>query len=166
MPTTYDLMQQARYLLGLIEADEGVLSETTERELKNWLAVSEDKVHACFAARKRIDAEADVLRDEERRLAIRRRALETASDRIGELATGILLEREQMGEPPKVKTSHYSAWLQDTQAVSGPDDVSSWPQEWTRTKVEPDRLMAMKALTAGETRDGFGVVTRRSIRWR
>lgn len=166
MPTTYDLMQQARYLLGLIEADEGVLSETTERELRNWLALSEDKVHACFAARKRIDAEADVLRDEERRLASRRRALEAASDRVGELATQLLMEREQMGEPSKVKTPHYTAWLQETQSVSAPDDLAAWPERWTRTKVEPDRVMAMKALTSGETREGFAVVTRRSIRWR
>jgi len=166
MPTTYELMQQSRYLLGLIEAEEGVLSSDTEAELRNWLAISEDKVHACMAARKRIDAEADMIRDEEKRLAGRRRAFEAASARVVQLATDLLLEREQLGEPSKVKTSHYTAWLQDTQSVEGPEDVSAWPSSWTRTKVEPDKAMAAMALSSGDQREGFRIVTRRSIRWR
>jgi hypothetical protein len=39
--------------------------------------------------------------------------------------------------------------------------------EWTRTKIEPDRSSALKAIKAGdEAPDGFSIVQRRSVRWR
>lgn len=167
MPSTYDLINQARYLLTIIEADEGVLTETTEAELLNWLAVSEDKLHACLAARKRIDSEAELLREEEKRIAARRKALETASDHILELATGLLLERETMGEEPKVKTSHYTAWLGETQSILGPDEVSEWPEAWRRVKVEADKSAALREAKNGATLPtGFHLVTKRSVRFR
>lgn len=167
MPSTYDLINQARYLLTIIEADEGVLTETTEAELLNWLAVSEDKLHACLAARKRIDSEAELLREEEKRIAARRKALETASERILELATGLLLERETMGEEPKVKTSHYTAWLGETQSILGPDEVSEWPEQWRRIKVEADKSAALReAKNGAQLPTGFHLVTKRSVRFR
>lgn len=167
MPSTYDLINQARYLLTIIEADEGVLTEATEAELLNWLSISEDKLHACLAARKRIDSEAELLREEEKRIAARRKALETASDRILELATGLLLERETMGEEPKVKTSHYTAWLAETQSILGPDEVSEWPEAWRRVKVEADKSAALReAKNGAQLPSGFRLVTKRGVRFR
>lgn len=167
MSSTFDLINQARYLLTIIEADEGVLTETTEAELLNWLAQSEDKLHACLAARKRIDSEAELLRDEEKRIAAKRKALENASDRIMELATGLLVERETMGEEPKVKTSHYSCWLAETQSLVGPDEVTEWPEQWRRVKVEADKATALREAKAGaKLPAGFGLVTKRSARFR
>lgn len=167
MPSTYDLINQARYLLTIIEADEGVLTEATEAELLNWLSISEDKLHSCLAARKRIDSEAELLREEEKRIAARRKALETASDRILELATGLLLERETMGEEPKVKTSHYTAWLGETQSILGPDEVSEWPEAWRRVKVESDKSAALReAKNGAQLPNGFHLVTKRSVRFR
>jgi len=167
MPSTYDLINQARYLLTIIEADEGVLTEATEEELLNWLSISEDKLHSCLAARKRIDSEAELLREEEKRMAARRKALETASDRILELATGLLLERETMGEEPKVKTSHYTAWLGETQSIIGPDEVSEWPEAWRRVKVEADKSAALReAKNGAQLPTGFHLVTKRSVRFR
>lgn len=167
MPSTYDLINQARYLLNIIEADEGVLTETTESELLNWLALSEDKLHACLAARKRIDSEAELLREEEKRIAAKRKALEAASDRILELATGLLFEREAMGEEPKVKTSHYSCWLAETQSILGPDEVSEWPEAWRRVKVEADKSAALReAKNGAQLPNGFHLVTKRSVRFR
>jgi hypothetical protein len=167
MASTYDLINQARYLLTIIEADEGVLTETTEAELLNWLAQSEDKLHACLAARKRIDSEAELLREEEKRIAAKRKSLESASDRILELATGLLLERETMGEEPKVKTSHYTAWLGETQSIVGPDDVTDWPEAWRRTKVEADKSAALReAKNGAKLPTGFSLVTKRSVRFR
>lgn len=167
MPSTYDLINQARYLLTIIEADEGVLTEATEAELLNWLSISEDKLHSCLAARKRIDSEAEMLREEEKRIAARRKALEAASDRILELATGLLLERETMGEEPKVKTSHYTAWLGETQSILGPDEVSEWPEAWRRVKVEADKSAALReAKNGAQLPTGFHLVTKRSVRFR
>lgn len=167
MPSTYDLLNQARYLLTIIEADEGVLTDTTEAELLNWLAQSEDKLHACLAARKRIDAEAELLREEEKRIAAKRKALERASDRVMELATGLLVERETMGEEPKVKTGYYSCYLAETQSLVGPEEITEWPEAWRRVKVEADKATALReAKNGAKLPHGFGLVTKRSARFR
>lgn len=165
--STFDLINQARHLLTIIEADEGVLTEATEAELLNWLSASEDKLHACLAARKRLDSEAELLREEEKRIAARRKALETASDRVMEFATALLLERETMGEEPKVKTPNYTAWIADTQSILGPDEVSQWPEQWRRVKVEADKAAALReAKNGAQLPTGFHLVTKRSVRFR
>lgn len=165
--STFDLINKARYLLTIIEADEGVLTETTEAELINWLAISEDKLHACLAARKRIDSEAELLREEEKRIAAKRKALEAASERVMDLATALLVERETMGEEPKVKAPGYTAWLAETQSIAGPDDITEWPEQWRRVKVEADKAAVLREAKSGATLPaGFSLVTKRNARFR
>jgi hypothetical protein len=84
-----------------------------------------------------------------------------------ELATGLLIEREAMGEEPKVKTSHYTAWLAETQSITGPDEITEWPQQWRRVKVEADKAAALReAKNGAKLPTGFALVSKRSIRFR
>lgn len=167
MATTYELLEQARAVLACLETEAGVLTPEAETQLFAFLDGSADKLAACMAIAKRLDAEAELLKSEEMRLRDRRHALENGVDRVRGYATDLLVAREALGEEAKVKTASYTAWLQTTESVQGPDDVAYWPMEWTRTKVEPDRSSALKALKAGDVApDGFGIVQRRSIRWR
>lgn len=167
MPTTYELMEAARAVFACIDSEAGVLTPEAEAQLIAFLEGSEDKIAACIAVAKRLDAEAELLKSEEMRLRDRRHALENGVDRVRSFASDLLLTREQLGEEPKVKTASYTAWLQTTESVQGPEDVAYWPMEWTRTKVEPDRSSALKAIKAGsQAPDGFGIVQRRSVRWR
>ena len=167
MTTTYDLLVQSSYLLAFIEAEAGVLTPEAETALLDWLAASEDKLHGCLALTRRLDAEASLLKEEEARLKSRRQAMETAEERVKQLATALLLAREELGEEPKVKTSHYTAWLAETQSVTGPEDVSEWPETWRRVKTEPDRAAALKAAKAGaDLPAGFRLESKRGVRWR
>lgn len=167
MASTYDLLVQSSDLLSFIEAEAGILTPEAETALQDWLAGSEDKLHACIAVARRLDAEGDLLKAEEARLKSRRQAMEAADDRVRQLAAALLEAREALGEEPKVKTSHYTAWLAETQSISGPEDVSAWPESWRRIKVEADRSAALKAAKSGaELPDGFRLETKRGVRWR
>ena len=114
-----------------------------------------------------VGSEAGMCRVEEARIKARRQALESAEERVKQLATALLVAREELGEEPKVKTAHYTAWLAETQSVAGPEDVSEWPETWRRVKTEPDRAAALKAAKAGEELpSGFRLESKRGVRWR
>jgi hypothetical protein len=167
VPSTYELLVDSSRILGSIEAEQGVLTPEAEEALLAWLESSTDKLHSCMALAQRFDAEATLLKHEEARLRGRRQAMESAEERVKQLATALLVAREELGEEPKVKTAAYSAWLAETHSVSGPEDVSEWPETWRRVKVEPDRAAALKAAKAGaELPSGFRLESKRGVRWR
>jgi hypothetical protein len=115
---------------------------------------------------RRLDAEAEFIRAEEKRLAERRKGYEVAGERIRDLAAALLEAREKLGEEPKVKTPQYTAWLQETESILAPEDITDWPAEWTRTKVEPDKRAALAALKAGTSKPGFCISRKRGVRFR
>lgn len=167
MSSTYDLMRGAARVQMEIEENSGLISEDTAAFLSTWIVESEDKVLACMHLVRRMEAEAELLDEEEKRLRAKRKTCEGVVDHVKALATGLLIAREAMGEEPKVKGPTYSAWLAETQSIVGPDDVSAWPESWRRTKVEPDRAAALKAAKAGqELPEGFTLESKRGIRWR
>jgi len=167
MTTTYDLMRGAARVQMEIEENSGLLSEETAAFLTTWIEQSEDKVLACMHLVRRMEAEAELLEAEEKRLRQKRKTCENVADHVKALATGILLARETMGEEPKVKGLTYNAWLAETQSIVGPEDVSAWPESWRRVKVEADRSAALKAAKSGaELPDGFRLETKRGVRWR
>jgi hypothetical protein len=166
VPSTYELLVDSSRILGSIEAEQGVLTPECELALAAWLESSEDKLHSCLALSRRLDSEATLLKEEEARLKARRQAMESAEERVKVYATALLVAREELGEEP-VKTAAYSAWLAETQSVSGPEDVSEWPETWRRVKTEPDRAAALKAAKAGaELPAGFRLESKRGVRWR
>ena len=166
MSSTYELLATSRSLLDMVETEGGVLTVEAEAVLQDFLVKSEDKLHACLAVMRRAEAEADLLKAEEKRIAERRKAYELTVERVRDLAAYILEAREQMGEEPKVKTAHYTAWLGESESVVGPEDITDWPAEWTRTKVEPDKAAAKAALKAGAAAHGFAITKKRSVRFR
>lgn len=167
MTTTYDLMRGAARVQMEIEENSGLLSEETAAFLTTWIEQSEDKILACMHLVRRMEAEAELLEAEEKRLRQKRKTCENVAEHVKGLATGLLVAREALGEEPKVKGLGYSAWLAETQSIAGPEDVSQWPETWRRTKVEPDRAAALKAAKAGEALpEGFTLETRRGVRWR
>lgn len=167
MTTTVDLMRAASRILLDIEDNSGLMSDECVDLLNVWIEQSEDKIHACMHLVRRMEAEAELLEAEEKRLRQKRKTCENVAEHVKGLATGLLVAREALGEEPKVKGLGYSAWLAETQSVSGPEDVSAWPETWRRVKVEPDRAAALKAAKAGEALpEGFTLETKRGVRWR
>ena len=167
MPSTWDLVEQARKLMLLIDEDQGVLTEETEAALAVWINGAEDKVGACVVAARRFEAEADILKEEEERLYRRRKAVEQAKERCRGYAQFMLEELEQMGNEPKVKGPNYTAYLQTVESIEYPEDIAQWPLNWRKTVVTPDKTAAQVAHRQGEVLPpGFEVVHKRSLRMR
>lgn len=167
MTTTYDLMRGAARVQMEIEENSGLLSEDTAAFLTTWIEQSEDKVLACMHLVRRMEAEAELLEAEEKRLRAKRKTCESVGELVKAMATNLLLAREMMGEESKVKGPTYSAWLAETVSIAGPEDVSEWPEVWRRVKVEPDRAAALRAAKGGaELPYGFELKATRGVRWR
>ena len=142
-----------------------LLDEATR--LIDGLAVDiPDKLNAYRGVAVRMEAEARTLREEEQRLASRRRAAESGVERMRAAAAGMLVGWRELGHEPKIKTAEGTYWLQESQSIRGPERVEDWPVEWQRVTVAPDRAAASKAAKAGTLPEGFGVVTSESVRWR
>jgi len=164
--STYELLTMSRDLLDMVETDNGVLTVDAEKTLIDFLVKSEDKLYACMTVIRRLDTEAEFIRAEEKRLAERRKGYEVAVERIKDLAAALLEAREKLGEEPKVKTPQYTAWLQETESIFAPEDITDWPTEWTRIKVEPDKKAALADLKAGKSKAGFCIMRKRGVRFR
>lgn len=125
-----------------------------------------DKLDAYRAVAVRAEAEARTLREEEQRLASRRRAAESLVERLRANAAVMLDGWRELGHDPKIKTTEGTYWLQESQSIRGPERVEDWPAEWQRVTVAPDRAAAAKAAKSGALPPGFDVAVSESVRWR
>ena len=125
------------------------------------------KLEALRAVCTHLDSEAKMLREEEKRLAGRRRGRETAIERVRSYAAGILSARRLAGMEPKIKTESGTFWLASSTRLEGPKSVDRWEEAgWSRTEVKPDKIAAKAALEDGAQVDGFELVTSEAVRWR
>ena len=126
-----------------------------------------EKLDKLRAVATRMQAEADLLKEESRRLSKRVKSIETAVSRCRGFAGGILKARRLAGDDPKVKTPEGSYWLARSTSIEGPQHISAWEEHgWVKTRVEPDRAAAKKALKTGEVIDCFMLTLNESVRWR
>ena len=127
----------------------------------------EEKLERLRAVSLHLDAQAKMLRDEEKRLATRRRALESGVSAVRRYAGDILKARREAGYEPRIKTPSHSFWLAMTTSLVGPEHVSAWREQgWTRPEEKPDKTAATKALKGGAEADGFRLAASESVRWR
>ena len=167
MPSAWELVEQARRLMAVIADDGGVLTDDTEEALAAWVNASEDKVGACIHAARRLEQEQAILKDEEDRLASRRRALAAAEERVRGYATSMLLEMETMGMEPKLRAPSYSVWLGESESLHVPEDPKLWPEEFVRVSKSVDKRGLTEAVRQGAALPlGFELVKRRSVRFR
>ena len=115
----------------------------------------------------RLESEARMLRDEEVRLAKRRKALLGGVERVRDYGAGILQGRRSVGLDSKVKTASGTYYLQTSTRLVGPGHISPWREQgWVRMKEEPDKPAAREALAEGLQVDGWKMVEEEGIRWR
>jgi len=174
--TSYDIVK-AYHRIGEI-MDAAAHFETRSEEIeqldKEALALLEalgtetpGKLEALRAVCTHLDSEVKMLREEEKRLAGRRRGRETAIERVRSYAAGILSARRQAGMEPKIKTESGTFWLASSTRLEGPKSVDRWKEAgWSRTEIKPDKAAAKAALEGGAQVDGFELVSSESVRWR
>ena len=161
--TAYELTLQALRLVARM-GEEGVDPD----EIETWCGEGDAAVERRRFVVKRLEIEMAAAKTERDRFSERMARLEIEIERVKAGALAVLLERIELGEEPKVKTANVSAWLIDTVAVTGPEDVTAWPSAYRRlrTTETPDKENAKIALLAGESLLGLSLVHRRSLGWR
>lgn len=172
--TTYDYISAAHRLVSLLCEQDGEATQEVEDLVEYVHAGAPSKLEACYHSRQAIDAQASLLRAEEKRLAARRQALERSSARIGDWSLQLLEALEAAGEAPggKLDLPTISARVQwGPPALLGPEEVEHWPGDWQRLQAPvPDRAQALKDCKERELRGeplpaGFRLERRRAVRW-
>jgi hypothetical protein len=157
--TTADLVTQAQVIAArLHEALANMGSEDVEEafgaQVDMWLNLSGDKLERIYYAAKAIDMQASALRDEEERLAARRKSLETQRDRVKALGVELMLAHEGLTGENRRKCGSVSASLQRRKSLQGelePEvaDALLLPSEY-EIAVKLNRAIIKKRLEASE----------------
>lgn len=166
--TTNELIIRSSHVLGLIDLYDGEITPEVQVAIDQWLAESDDKLGALRAVRLRANTEAAMLKEETDRLSRRRKAVEKLADHMDERAMELLKARVQLGEAPRVKTSTYTVWLQDSQRVVGPEKPEEWPFHLQRsvTTISPDKVKAKELIEAGTHFENVRLETVPHVHWR
>ena len=130
---------------------------------------AEDKLARLRAVARRIEAEAEMLKQEAAVISRARKSHARSLERVKSWATSLMIGLAETKGTTKLSVDGRSFWLAKTWKLDGPKEASEWPQEWLRTvtKTEPDKAAAKAALKAGaDVPDGFAWEQVEGIRWR
>lgn len=144
----YELGEAYRLLCKRIEETED--SDTAEdvvlqAALDSIEDAVENKAQAIIIMAKEWEAEAAALKEEEGRLAKRRKALENRAERI----RGYLLVQLVAAGISKLRTKLFSITVNKPKAKVVVGEVEMLPPEFLRIKKEPDKVAIKKALDEG-----------------
>lgn len=154
MPSTYDLDLAARRLLDVLDETGGDLDAIADA-VDAFVAESTDKLAALRAVAYRFADEEAHLRAEAAHFTARARSCAAVTDRCKASATTLLLDREALGEEPKVRGVVH---LRRSVSVSVDGDPADLPAEYQRVKVDADKTAIKRALDAGESVPGCSLV--------
>lgn len=164
--TTFDLIVQASSLLAegmMLDVDDDSALESYLDRVSCWADGTEDQIGALRAFLIKIKSDVDLLRQEEKRLAERRRSMERMSAPIKDQIKTLLEAMELQTGEAKIKRPEFTAYLQRSQKLQAPESVEDWPARFVVMQPRPDRTAAKKAIKAGDTIDGFSIVESRSV---
>lgn len=158
----YELTENYRNIWSLVD-DESIPIEAVEQALAVIETSIEEKAVAVASFIRSLDTDAGIIRQEEKRLADRRRAIENKRDGIKQYLQYAL---EQMGLD-KVKTP-----LMQLSIVKNPPaveilDAAKIPAKYLTIvpqKYEPDKKRISEALKAGEEVEGCRLTRGKSLR--
>lgn len=158
MATLYEIRTDLEHVLagGLIVDEETGEVLFDSDNLEKLQAEYNDKLEAVGLFIKNAESDAAAIREEEKRLAARRRVLENKSKRLREY---MLLN---LGDGQKVKTARIDISTRYTEAVEVEADAEL-DDEWCRIKKEPNKTAIKEALKAGVEIPGAAIVKNRSL---
>ena len=155
----------------LAEDDRADATQVYENDINDWLAALDAEVSGKAAALAhvilRAKAEADLASTYEKAAASKRRRAVKVAERCTDLAQRLLLHGQQQGLTktaknglPYIDADGLKVSLAKTPAKLATDERAVWPDGWLVAQApKPDRRAALKALKAGETVEGFSLVS-------
>ena len=156
----YEIQEQIEYLLNLVDED-GAIEESSFAQLEELAIAEEEKLENIGLLLKNWTAEAKAIREEEKNLADRRRAIENQADRLKEYAGNHLLKSNRS----EFKTAKVRLSFRKSTAVQVDNDELI-PDEFWQVKKEISRSLIGKALKDGQVVAGCMLVERQNLQVR
>jgi hypothetical protein len=162
---TDDLRIRKSALEDLLDDSQGEITpeiEAFEAEIDQVFDRLGDKVDAYAKIRAEFLAEAEALRGEEKRLALRRRSRESAVDRLERRLVDAMI----LGKTDKLNTPTHTVSVSKSYSVGLLVTDDQIPDEWARIKREPKKAELLKALREGKRFQFAELVERSGVRIR
>lgn len=175
-PSTFDLYCRALSFLDQLIDGEGVVEDGFEEALAEFLEEADDKIAAHRAVTVQFDAQIEVIAAEQKRLAARKKALGVKRDRLKEVSLSLVRAQLELPGAPidyknarKLNFGTYSVAVSSTKSVEIANPAAFATKhkgtDLVRTKIEPNKTLAKKRLTEGESIDGAELIEKESLRW-
>lgn len=156
----YEIRQEIENLMNLIDED-GTIEESSFAQLEELAIAEEDKLENIGLLLKNLTAEAKAIRDEEKALAKRRKAIENQAERLKKYAGDYLLNSGRS----EFKTARVKLSFRKSTAVQVDDDELI-PDEFWQVKKEISRSLISKALKDGQAVAGCQLIERQNLQVR
>ncbi len=171
MTTTYDYLQQAHLLLAELDMCDELVPEDLVARLDAFEAQAPeraDKLAALRAVAQLAEGRIGVLRDEEKRIAAKRKRDGRTVERLKEMAVALLEAEEALTGKARLETPTCTFRLQKNSQPSliGPEEPGDWPQQFHVTRLSLDKRAALAAMK--QTPDKYpelSLETGRHLRW-
>jgi hypothetical protein len=162
----YELAEEAVALDDLLAMDEGEWTAEAEALANEWTEQLVAKADAFGSFVRSLEAQAEAIKEEEARLASRRKAVQGRADRLKRYG---LMALQRM-ERPKVAGDLFTLAVQNNPpSVALTVGVDALPAQYVRTipeQREPDKTAIRDALKRGEVIDGAALITTQFLRVR
>ncbi len=142
----YDMAQDISAALDRVDEAEGEITPELAFDLDTLDAKLEDKIDACCGRIRGWDLEAKAIREEEQRLAKRRKALENKQRSLREYVMHCL----DIAQKDAVKGLRFSVRVGTTRPSVQVVDASALPERFVELVPKPDKAAIKAALDAGE----------------
>lgn len=161
--TLYELTDQYRELVDLAEnADDESDVQAFADTLEALAGEIDEKIENCAAVVRSIEAQAKSIREEEVRLAARRRAIENSTERLKRY----MQDGMDAAGKSKIKGKLFTVSIQDNPPRVAVDDESQIPKDYMRVKYELDRTSISEAIKCGREVPGAHMEYGRGLRIR
>ena len=167
--TAAQLLEDGLALLLQLEEEGGVLTEEFVAVLDAHLDGSADKLSGIHYVRLQTKTQVEMLKDEEKRLANRRKGMENTLKYLNSNALFLLKQKESFGEEAKVKSSLFTVWVQSSKSVALREGctIEQVPERFRVPQEDRlDKAEAKQVMADGTGIHGLEIVESESVRWR
>jgi len=162
----YELAEEAVAFDELLSMDDGEWTAEAEMLATELAAKLTAKADAFGGYLRGLETQAEAIKEEEARLAARRRAVQNKAERLKRYGLAAL----QLAGRPRLDGDLFTLAVQNNPpSVAITVGVDALPAQYVRTipeQREPDKTAIRDALKRGETIDGAALITTQSLRVR
>lgn len=167
MTATHELVRWSLELAAKMDAtDPDEWAALLGAEIDAYADDVEAKLDALVWVLDDLGGKADAIVERMRILRERKASFDAQRDRVRGMMLDLLEGHERLTGQSKVSTPSRTVYLAASTSLTYPDDLGEWPEDLIRHEPRADRAEAKRRLQAGESIEGFALVTKRGVRCR